>query len=329
MPIRLISQLAHVEMLSPTPDTTAKFLVDVLGLEESGRSGKSIFLRGWGEFYYHSLQVTEAAAAGLGHIGWRASGPAELEDVARLMQAKGSGLGWVDGDAGHGRAYRYQAPGGHIHEIFWDVTRYVAPPHLVSPFPNRPQRYAPRGVGARSLDHVTIASRNIMADVEWLRDTIGHRFMEYVVHREDNTTVVFAMTTTCERGHDLGLVPDHSGVAGRVNHIAYWVDQRQDLLNAAEALMEAGVGVEFGPCRHGLGEQDFLYFRVPGGVRIEVNSGGYKNYEPDWKPVRWTHAQGSNIYYKNQDMPRSVFESFPQAESKTPLEEVAKGGSFV
>ena len=45
---RLISQLAHVEVLTPTPDESLRFYTDVLGLEESGREGQSVYLRGLG-----------------------------------------------------------------------------------------------------------------------------------------------------------------------------------------------------------------------------------------------------------------------------------------
>ena len=71
---RLLSQLAHVEVLTPTPEESARFYTDVVGLEESGREGQSVYLRGWGERFFHSLQLTEADAPGLGHIGWRAPG---------------------------------------------------------------------------------------------------------------------------------------------------------------------------------------------------------------------------------------------------------------
>jgi hypothetical protein len=50
--------------------------------------------------------------------------------------------------------------------------------------------------------------------------------------------------------------------------------------------MEAGTHIEVGPGRHGMGEQTYLYFREPGGIRLEINSGGYRNYQPDWQPVK-------------------------------------------
>ena len=36
---RLISRLAHVEVLTPKPDESLRFYTDVLGLEESGPPG--------------------------------------------------------------------------------------------------------------------------------------------------------------------------------------------------------------------------------------------------------------------------------------------------
>ena len=56
---RLIAHLAHVEVITPKPEQSAAFFKNVLGLEESGRTGQSVYFRGWGEFFHHSLQLTE------------------------------------------------------------------------------------------------------------------------------------------------------------------------------------------------------------------------------------------------------------------------------
>src|SRR3954464_13690251 len=103
---RLISQLAHVEVLTPTPDDSLRFYTDVLGLEESGREGQSVFLRGWGERFFHSLQLTESDRPGLGHIGWRAQGPGQLERAVAGVEAAGVGEGGSDGSTGEGATFR-------------------------------------------------------------------------------------------------------------------------------------------------------------------------------------------------------------------------------
>ena len=310
---RLISQLAHVELLTPRPEDTLRFMCEVMGLYESERVGQSVYLRGWGDFFHHSLVLTEADQPGLGHIGWRAEGPEELQAAVKRLETSGLEGDWHEGLTGHGPAYRFRGPGGHRHEVFWEVDRWSAPPELASPFPNRPQRFEPRGVAARQLDHVTVATADVMGDVGWYRDTLGFRFMEWTVPDEHQDLAVFAMLTTNEKSHDLGLLVDMSGVPGRIHHLAFWVDTRDDLHRAADTLLNAGAAIEFGPGRHGMGEQEYLYFREPGGIRLELNTGGYRNYQPDWEPVRWTPSQGSQTFYRNLAMPDSMLEAFPPA----------------
>ena len=79
---QLIAHLAHVEVLAPNPEESLPFYTDVLGLVESGRAGRSIYLRAWGEWGHHSLQLTEAPRAGLGHVGWRTCSPEDLDAIA-------------------------------------------------------------------------------------------------------------------------------------------------------------------------------------------------------------------------------------------------------
>ena len=322
MPDRLLSQLAHVEVLTPTPEESLRFYTDVLGLEESGREGRSVYLRGWGERFFHSLQLTESDRPGLGHVAWRAQGPEQLRVAAARVEGE-----WVEPSTGQGDTYRYVGPGGHVHELFWDVERYAPPRGLESPFPNRPQRFVPRGVAARQIDHVTIATADPGGDAAWYRDTLGHRFMEYTVIPDRPDWIVFAMTTVCERAHDLGLVWDPSPVSGRINHVAYWVDSREELLRAADVLLNQDFAIEFGPGKHGMGEQDYLYFREPGGLRIELNTGGYRNYEPDHETIRFEPQQGSNVFYKNNALPHSMFESFPPVDFAPPQAEEAKAAT--
>jgi catechol 2,3-dioxygenase len=327
MPDRLLSQLAHVEVLTPTPEESLRFYTGVLGLQESAHDGRSVYLRGWGERFLHSLQLTESSAPGLGHIGWRADGPDQLQRAVDRLEEAGVGEGWIDGETGHGPAFQYRGPGGHLHELFWEVERYVAPAGLESPFPNRPQRFVPRGVAARQIDHVTVATADPGADAAWYSETLGHRFMEYTVIPDRPDWIVFAMTTVCERAHDMGLVWDPSPVRGRLNHVAFWVDSREELVRAADIVLNQDIAIEFGPGKHGMGEQDYLYFREPGGVRIELNSGGYRNYEPDFETVRYEPQQGSNVFYKNNALPHSMFESFPAVEFAPPQAEEAKAAT--
>ena len=63
----LLSQLAHVELISPKPEETVSWMVDVLGLEETTREGQSVYLRGWAEWLHSSLVVTEGRSGARTH----------------------------------------------------------------------------------------------------------------------------------------------------------------------------------------------------------------------------------------------------------------------
>jgi catechol 2,3-dioxygenase len=311
---RVLNQLAHLELITPKLEESTAFFTDVMGLTEVAREGSSVYLRCWGDYYHHSVVLTEGDEPALGHAAWRTESAEDLERAVAQIEAAGISGEWVDGSVGHGRSYRFAAPRGHVIELFWEVERYKAPPELASPYPERPQRQTRRGIAPRQLDHVTIATSDVMGDASWYRDHLGFRFMAWNGLDHDPSIVVFAVVTTNEKSHDLGLAIDLSPIPGRLHHFAFWVDSRDELLLAAETLIEAGTPVEFGPGKHGIGEQNYLYFREPGGLRIEINTGGYRNYVPDWEPVEWRPSQGSNTMYRNVAMPDSMMEAFPPHE---------------
>src|SRR6476646_4246059 len=184
---------------------------------------------------------------------------------------------------------------------------------MESPFPDRPQRYVPRGVAPRQIDQVTMLAKHPYKEAEWWRDVLGTTFTGYTTLNDDDSQVIFALSSNNEKSHDLGFVFDPSNMPGRAHHLAWWVDSRDELLRAADILLNADVPIEFGPGRHGIGEQDYLYVREPGGFRIEVNTSGYRLYVPDWEPSHWTPALGSNAFYRNIHSPLAFREGFPDA----------------
>lgn len=312
----LLSQLAHVELISPKPEETVQWMTDVFGLEETTRTGQSVYLRGWAEWLHSSLIVTEGREPAIDHIAWRTYGPDDPDIIARRLGDTDQAIGWIDSAVGHGRAFRYYAPyGRQVHEVFWEVERYQAPPDKREPdFQNRPQRYPACGAGARYIDHVTVASPDMKGDVAFYQ-TLGHRHTAQI-SPEPGFTVFATMTCNGIRStHDLGIVPDFSGASGRANHLAYRVDQRLDVERAAEIFLAHGTPIEFGPGIHGLDEITYLYVREPGGFRMEVNAGGWVNALPDWEATDWHPSQGGTTLWKNVQMPDSMMESWPRVET--------------
>ncbi|WP_382309783.1 VOC family protein [Herbiconiux sp. UC225_62] len=206
--------------------------------------------------------------------------------------------------------------------LFWEAEEYVADAEHASVYPDRPEKRSTHAAAGRFLDHVTIAAQDVTAFAEWYSTVLGFRIMAYT-RLDDAPVVVFGVLTTNEKSHDLGIVIDTSSTRGRVHHIAFWVDQPADLVRTAEIMTENGVPVEYGPSIHGIGEQNFLYLREPSSLRVEVNSGGYRNYVPDWRPRTWRPAEGANDMFRNWSMPDSMMEAFPAADGKTATEDGA------
>lgn len=306
---KLLSQVAHVEIFTPDLDKSEWFFTELVGLEVSGRKGGSVYLRTWGEYFHHTVVLTKSERSGLGHIAWRAQGPKELDEiVARATQA-GADIGWTEPEPGFGKAFRFRGPNGQTLEVFWEAERWQAPEELASPYPSRPQRFSGKGAAARYLDHVNFPSAEPLTDAKWFEDIMGIRLMEWTELREA-PVAIFATLSTGE-AFDLALLRDESGIFGRFHHFALSVEEKGDVIRAAEIFAEAGVPIEWGPGRHGHGESMSVYVREPGGMRIEIVSPGRRIPLPDWEPLKWYPDQGSADFYKSYPLPEAFLEVLP------------------
>jgi catechol 2,3-dioxygenase len=308
---QLLSHLAHLEVTSPDVEASVDFYVNGFGLRVVDRDADgSVYLRCWGDHYAYSLIVSPGDGPSVKNMAWRTSSADALDEAARRVEAAGVTGSWSEGHHGHGRSYQFTGPYGHPMELVWDIAQYRATDEHASIFPDRPEKRSSHVAAPRFLDHVTVAAADVRGFCEWYNRVLDFRIMAYTTLDEVPVTV-FGVLTTNEKSHDLGVVLDSSSIPGRVNHIAFWTDSDTELVRAADVLMENGADIEYGPSIHGIGEQTFLYFREPSRLRVELNSGGYRNYVPDWTPNDWTPAGGSNNLYRNSAMPMSMTESFP------------------
>ena len=49
-PVYDLAHLGHVELLTPKPEASLRFFVDVMGMTVSGEKGESVYLRGWDDY---------------------------------------------------------------------------------------------------------------------------------------------------------------------------------------------------------------------------------------------------------------------------------------
>ena len=289
--VRDLAHLSHVELLTPKPEESLFYFQEILGMEVAGESGDSVFLRGFGDYERSSMKLTAAAHSGVGHVAYRMTSPEALERRVAALEVAGVQGEWLDGDLGHGRAYSFDDPDGHRFELFYESERYIAPPELRPALKNQPQRFTGRGVAVRGLDHVNFLAVDAAENRAFAGEHLGLRLTEQIVL--DDGTEAGVWLTSNQKSYEVVYTHDQTRTRGRLHHIAFLVDQREDVLRAADIFLEHGVVMESGPHKHAIQQTFFLYTWEPGGNRIEIASGGHLILDPDHAPVVWSQAERS------------------------------------
>ncbi len=124
---------------------------------------------------------------------------------------------------------------------------------------------------------------------EFATDTLTYRLYERI--ELDDGTEPGAWLSVTTAAHELIYTRDHHRANGRLHHLAFWVDTREECLRAADLFLEHGIQIEAAPSKHAIAQGFFLYGIEPGGNRIEVTTGGRMVFDPDEPAVVWTAAE--------------------------------------
>jgi catechol 2,3-dioxygenase len=284
-----IAHLGHVEIYTPEFEKSVAFFKEIVGLHESGRNDDSVFLRGWADYERFTLQLTRSGSSGLGHVAFRAKSAHILDQLVAKLEGTGISGDWRCDDFGHGPAYRFPSPDGHQVELYYETEKYKAEGDFAPGFKNQPMRYIPHGIAPRRLDHVNLLAQDVKGCRELFHNLLGLRITEQIVF--DGDQEIGAWLSATNKSYDIAFTRDKSTSRGRFHHLTYMMDSREDVLRAADILTERGIFIETGPHKHTIGQTFFLYFYEPGGNRIEIGSGGYLIFDPDWKPVVWSREE--------------------------------------
>lgn len=307
-PILDLAQLAHIEILTPDLDGSLRFFTKILGLSETERRGDSVYLRAYEERQHHSLKLTRSSQPGLGHVSWRVRSLPALQRRVAAIEASGRGRGWIDGDAGHGRAYQFDTPAGHRWEILWEVAEVNVPAAAHSGLLNRPSRRPAHGIPVRRIDHYNLTAPDVGTERDFLVSALGFNEREAVV-TDDGAVTIASWLSVTNLSHDLALVPEGASATGRFHHVCFYGGSNEVLFDLADLCREEGIGLEHGPGRHGIGKTTFLYMMEPGGNRIEVvGDAGAMIFDPTFATVKWKASQlPTAAVWTGTEMPASFW----------------------
>ena len=205
-----VAHLGHVELFTDKFDESLDFFTRVYGLKLSGRDEGSAYLRAWDDYELHSLKLTRYRTTGVGHIGYRVSSPVALERRVRAIEASPYKVhGWVEGDLGHGRAFRFEDPFGHVFELYWETVRYQPTPDDAPALKNMSSRYHAQGACPRRLDHVNLLAEDVSAFRDFMIACLGSRVTEQI--KLDNGRLGGCWFTINNKTYDLACAEEHGG----------------------------------------------------------------------------------------------------------------------
>lgn len=291
-----ILRLSHVEVRVPDIELALAYYVEVVGLLEVERDGDRAYLKAWDEHQHHSLVLVEAPTYGLESLGFKVSAGSDLDALATRIEAAGiSTTRHAAGELGRGagETVRFMAPSGHTVDLVHGMAQVgngmpklnppIGPDGLIGMHPPR-------------IDHVFLMCEDVDGVTEFFRDVLRFRLTEQIVADDGHQLATFLERT--HSSHDIAFL---TGPDGGFHHVAFWVDDWNDLRHGADTCAYHGVTIDAGPTRHGATRGCGLYFFDPAGNRNELYTGGYW-FDPDDEPTTWTESEMGRavFFYKGQ-----------------------------
>ncbi|HEY1777252.1 MAG TPA: VOC family protein [Solirubrobacteraceae bacterium] len=254
--------LAAVELRCPKFDESRAFFTDVLGLVESDADEQTSYLRCVGESAHASVVLRRDARAGLAALVLASSSAHNGNDAGTWPQRTCDG-----------------------HTIRVVPQRKRSEPYggerLIL---NQPTPLRGIGVEPRRLAHVGLVVSEPQAAADWWSEHLGYELRESV---EDEHGALLSTVAVTSASCDVMLVRHASAPSGAFHHVAFAVDQRDRIADAALYFAELAVPIEVGLGQHGVGQLSYLYAFEPSGNRIALVQSPLV-WEPDSAPVHWS-----------------------------------------
>jgi catechol 2,3-dioxygenase len=237
------TSLSSVGLRTPDVEGAARFYERVIGMVAEPAADGGVRL-GWGSGR-HALELLPGPA-GLDHIAFEVGDDGGHVAVGERLRARGvevQELGDADG------TLQVRDPDGNA-------------VRLHGPVPRTGEHSADAGRRPIRVQHATLAT----ADMEPMVDFyvgLGFRIT-------DRMAGGFTWLRSTVEHHALAVVD--VGRSGGLDHYSYDLGSWEDFKTWADRLTDLGVAVQWGPGRHGPGNNLFLFFDDPDGNHVELSA---------------------------------------------------------
>lgn len=262
-------RLMQLVLEAPDPAATARFLEDGLTLGCVPQEGGRVDVLTAGPYPSAGVQriltLVPGSQAQLREVVLQAGPGVEPSRLAERLNGAGATCESVDADSVAGAGIRT-----HVGGVTLSVRAPLPPPST---------GLEPSSVRPRRLGHVNLVTPEPAALVSTLVQGLGLRLSEQVGEE------IFFLRIGSEH-HNVGV---RKGTAAGAHHIALEVHGWDSYRALCDRLAGFGWTVEYGPGRHGPGNNFFVYVRDPSsGIRFELFSDMvHIDDEASYEPRRW------------------------------------------
>jgi len=268
-----ISALRSVAFDVPDLAAAEAFYTKVWRLDVAARTPSALYLRGSGENHHLLALHQHEGVPRLRTVTLRARNAGALAAIRQATLEAGGTVERAPGavrDPAGGRAVVIRDLHGRRYEVVVDDTLHTP---IESPPRDQPVRLA----------HAVLNSHDLPATQAFMEKALG-----FVL--ADRTRIMAFMN--CDADHHTLAIGDADNDA--LNHVAFLVPSLDAVMCGGGRMKDAGHAIEWGPGRHGPGNNAFNYFIDPFGIVIEYTAEVEQiddSYEAGG-PADWTWPPG-------------------------------------
>ena len=246
-----IEGLRSVALNVPDLAKAEAFYTEVWRLEVAHRKDGAVYLRGSGSDHHLLALYAGGEAPQLRQVTLRARSALALPLIAEAAQRAGGSIvtpiGPLTKNPAGGTGLTVRDPHGRIFQVVHGDARHEPRP----PVADQPIR----------LTHVVLNSHAVDETQAFMEQAFGFRLA-------DRTGIMAFMN--CDRDHHtiaIGITDNDA-----LNHIAFLMPDMESVMRGGGRMKDAGYPIQWGPGRHGPGNNLFNYFIDPFGVVIEYTA---------------------------------------------------------
>lgn len=265
------TSVSHIGFQVPDPEAAADFYERVLGLQRHDELPGGRLRLGWGSGH-HVLDLAEGPQ-GLLHYGFEVRDDDGLAGIRERLTAAGTaferlGDEAVDEAVGAVDGIAVMDPDGT--EV-----------HFHSAVRRGGEHSGDTGRRPIKFQHTTIGTADVPRFVEFFVGTVGFRISDQLQNGR------FCWMRSDRDHHTLAVVD--VGRGGDIDHYSYDLAEWEDFKAWCDRLTDLEVPVQWGPGRHGPGNNLFVFFDDPAGNHVELSAEMEKFHDDrvEYVPRRW------------------------------------------